>query len=83
MGANLLRCDCCDQEAWCVGVDDTHRYFECSGASVRHEWSELRDPSCARCGDPLSEHIAPTTQEPLRFRCPRAAHTTFTWPENT
>ena len=83
MGANLLRCDFCDQDSWCVGVDGTHRYFECSGSSVRHEWSELRNPSCARCGDPLTEHVALSAEQRLLFLCPRAiAHTTFVWPED-
>ena len=57
MDSVLLRCNVCEAEAWCVGADETHSYYECAGARVRHEWSELRNPTCDRCGDPLVEHL--------------------------
>lgn len=53
---NLIRCDFCQAEAHCVGFDGTHRYFECDASPASHEWSELRNPECARCDRRLNEH---------------------------
>ncbi len=79
---NLIRCDFCQAEAHCVGFDDTHRYFECDASPANHEWSELRNPECARCGDPLPKHVELSMQGRTHWLCPRAiAHTTFVCPE--
>ena len=79
----LVECDFCDQDAWCVGVDDTHRYFECSGTPARHEWSELRSPTCAGCANPLTDHVPLSDREELLLLCPQPEYATFIWPEKT
>ena len=53
---NLIRCDFCGAEAFCVAFDETHAYYECAASVARHQWSEERDPHCARCREQLSEH---------------------------
>ena len=63
----LNKCDFCEAHAYCVGFDAEFRYFECDASPANHEWSELRNPECARCGDPLPKHVALTMQGRTQF----------------
>ena len=73
---NLIRCDTCGHEAFVTGVDETVS-FECAAESA-HNWSEVRNPPCVRCGERLSRHLyATSTEHGEAYICPHvlSAHT--------
>jgi hypothetical protein len=80
---NLIRCDFCPAEAHLVGVDEKYHCFECDASPANHEWSNLRDPACARCQSHLSEHRWLWSKDCGNyFICPEFLEdNTFVWPE--
>lgn len=81
---NLIRCDACNAEAFCVSFDDTHAYYQCSAPTARHQWSEERDPYCGRCTERLSEHrlLVATNGGDQHLVCPGALEdVTFAYDE--
>lgn len=82
MARNLIRCDFCDNEAFCIAVTTDHVYYECGAPTAQHQWSEPRNPHCARCNARLTEH-RPMKNElgDELYLCPTAIkENTFAWP---
>ena len=81
----MLHCHVCYEDAGVVGFDDERNYFECAGKQIWHEWSELRNPTCIICDDPLRKHQdVVIVNGSTEFLCPSIPGVaTFEWPEDT
>ena len=79
----MYHCHVCYEIAGFVGRDDDRNYFECSGKEIWHEWSELRNPICANCDEPLMSHDTIIDEGATLTACPTAVGSVFEPPEDT
>jgi len=71
---SLIWCVMCGGEAALAAFTDRMNAFVCLATDGRHAWLEPRNPSCARCGARLTQHIPIDADGRTTFHCPVAAH---------